>query len=242
MICVHICESRENLGFVAARMVAARIKDLLYEKDFVNIMFAAAPSQNEFLARLKSEPVDWSRVRAFHMDEYIGLPKDSEKSFASYLKTRLSNYLPALKTFYIDDQNGNSECSRYGELLDEFPTDITCMGIGENNHLAFNDPPVANFDDPEKVKVVDLDIACRQQQINDGCFQSIDQVPKQAITVTIPLLTSSSFIFCMVPGQRKAKAVFETIYGHVSEAYPSTILQKTGRVELFLDKESSSLL
>ena len=176
---VRIYVSRLQMGAEAAEHVAGKIKELLLNQRFVSIIFAAAPSQNEFLFSLSQEKdINWKRVNAFHMDEYIGLGNNATQCFAYFLKENIFNKVSFNEVHYI---NGNaedlhSECLRYTDLLNQFPADIVCMGIGENGHIAFNDPPVADFNDPQLVKIVTLDHACRQQQVNDGCFKNFQDV------------------------------------------------------------------
>src|SRR5690606_3408654 len=169
---VQVYSSRSDMGRAAAASTAARMKQLLNEKDRIRMVFAAAPSQNEFLQALtEDKELDWSRVTAFHMDEYIGLAKDAPQRFSQFLKDSLFDKVKPGELHLIDGSNGDEEeCRRYSELLKEAPIDIVCLGIGENGHIAFNDPPVANFEDPDLMKPVELDDACRQQQVNDGCF------------------------------------------------------------------------
>ncbi|WP_118194957.1 glucosamine-6-phosphate deaminase [Albibacterium indicum] len=237
--------TREEMGTDAAEAVATTIKDLLKEKEYVNMIFASAPSQNEFLIGLENaKDVDWSRVVAFHMDEYIGLKSDHPQTFANFLRKKLFNKLPFHKVHYIDGNadSPDGECKRYSQLLMDNPVDIVCMGIGENNHIAFNDPHVADFDDSRLVKIVDLDSESRQQQVNDGCFDSIEDVPTHALTLTIPALTNANYIYCIVPGKNKAKAVRHTLKEEISPRYPSTILRTHSDAILFLDKDSASAL
>ncbi|MET0461991.1 MAG: glucosamine-6-phosphate deaminase [Chitinophagaceae bacterium] len=239
---VRIYEDRIALGEDAAKMAAETIRLLLKQKQVVNIIFAAAASQNEFLEALIKEDIDWQRVQAFHMDEYIGLPKNDAQLFGVFLKKRIFDKVPFGNVFYLNGQAPDieAECERYAALLREHPVDITCMGIGENTHLAFNDPHVAEFNDPKLVKVVDLDEACKQQQVNEGCFIDISQVPVYAFTLTIPALLKAGKVFCMVPGTTKAQAVYHTLTDAVTEQYPSTILRKHAGAWLFLEKESAA--
>jgi glucosamine-6-phosphate deaminase len=239
---VRIYEDRITMGADAAKMAADSIKLLLKQKKTVNIIFAAAASQNEFLESFIKQDIDWQRVQAFHMDEYIGLPKNDPQLFGIFLKKRLFDKVPFRQVFYLDGQatDREAECERYAALLREHPVDITCMGVGENTHLAFNDPHVAEFNDPRLVKVVDLDEACKQQQVNEGCFSDISQVPVYAYTLTIPALLKANRIFCMVPGAAKAQAVYHTLKSEVNEQYPSTILRKHAGAWLFLEKESAA--
>lgn len=242
---VKVFEGRLSMGNHAAQMVGKRIRQLLESQDYVNMIFAAAPSQNEFLAALSQEKnISWNRVNAFHMDEYIGLREDAPQSFGIFLKEQFFSKVPLWSVHYL---NGNAadiqaECIRYAGLLKKYPTDIVCMGIGENCHIAFNDPHVADFQDPDLVKVVNLDEACRQQQVNDGCFNRIEQVPSFALTLTVPALVNANYVYCMVPGPRKAQAVYYTLQEEISEQYPSTILRKHSNAILFIDKDSSRQL
>ena len=219
------------MGAAAATAVAARIGELLAGQEFVNMVFAAAPSQEEFLAAFVRMPVPWGRVRAFHMDEYLGLAADAPQGFGNFLRARLFSLVPFRQVFYMGEE--------YAALLEAYPSDIVCLGIGENTHLAFNDPHVARFDDPAMVKVVDLDLDCRQQQVNDGCFAALDQVPTHALTMTIPALMRAGSAFVVVPGPRKAAAVFRTLHEEVDPRYPSTILRQHPDAQLFLDRDSA---
>lgn len=242
---IRIYEDRLMMGTDAARMIGKRIKDLLLEQDYVNMIFGAAPSQNETLSALITEKdIDWNRVNAFHMDEYVGLRKDAPQGFGNFLKERLFSHVPFHAVYYLDG-NANDlllESKRYSDLLKTYPADIVCMGIGENTHIAFNDPHVALFNDPYLVKPVYLDQRCRQQQVNDGCFNLIEEVPVQAITLTVPALFNAKYLYCMVPGKTKAKAVYHTLNSKIEEQYPSTILRKHKNAILYLDKDSSALL
>ncbi|KRT15026.1 glucosamine-6-phosphate deaminase [Pedobacter ginsenosidimutans] len=241
---VRIYESRKSMGEAAANRLSIAIESVLKRKSVVNIIFAAAPSQNEFLKALFYENIPWQQVNAFHMDEYINLDDDAPQRFGNFLKERIFNKFNFKSVHYL---NGNvadieGECSRYSRLLESFPIDIVCMGIGENGHLAFNDPPVADFNDRKKVKVVELELACRQQQVNDGCFASLDLVPTQALTLTIPVLINAAVINCVVPGKTKAQAVLNTFTMPVDTACPSTILRNHEGAVVFLDTESAKYI
>lgn len=239
----RVYTDRAALGRAAGQAAAATLRELLATKP-VSVIFAAAPSQNEFLETLVAEGgIDWSRVTAFHMDEYVGLPGSAPQSFGRWLKDRIFAKVRPGRVHYLDGMapDPDRECARYSELLKAAPPDVTCMGIGENGHLAFNDPPVADFEDPVAVKVVELDLASRKQQVNDGCFAALDAVPKTAMTLTIPTLLGARWIYCMVPGPRKAPAVKRTLEGQVATECPATILRRHDRAVLFLDKDSASL-
>ena len=242
---VQVAPNRQELGQQAALTAADKIRELQQTQDFVNIIFASAPSQNEFLAALAQEAgIDWSRIRAFHMDEYIGLPADAPQTFGRYLKQQLFDKVLIGEVFYLDGSalDPQQECLRYAALLDQYPTDITCMGIGENCHIAFNDPHVADFNDPVFVKQVELDLMSRMQQVHDACFESLEQVPTHALTLTIPALLRAHSIFCMVPAAQKAAAINHTLVDPVSEKYPSTSLRNHADATLYIDVDSARML
>ena len=242
---VKIMPSRNEMGRVAANDVINKIKELLAEKEELNIIFAAAPSQNEFIHHLiLASDIDWSRINAFHMDEYIGLDKNAPQGFGNFLKERLFDKVPFKTVNYINGQAGDidKECERYSCLLKNNPVDIVCLGIGENGHIAFNDPDLADFNDNELVKSVELELISRQQQVNEACFSHLDEVPLKAITLTIPALLQSKYMFCVVPAYNKAKAVYKTLNGQISEECPATILRTKENAILYLDKDSAMLL
>ena len=242
---VQIYENRTLMGEAAARDIKAKIAELLTKKAEINMIFAAAPSQNDVLkALVEDKEIEWNRVNAYHMDEYIGLDKDAPQGFGNFLKAHIFGLVPFKSVNYIDitATNPEAEAERYGKLLDANLTDIVVMGIGENGHIAFNDPPVADFHDKRTVKPVKLDEVCRQQQVNDGCFASIDDVPTHAMTLTVPTLVRAPYLFCIVPAPTKAKAVYETLNGSIDEHCPASILRIHDNAILYLDNESSQLL
>ncbi|NLA57444.1 MAG: glucosamine-6-phosphate deaminase [Firmicutes bacterium] len=244
-LAVEIYENRQALGQAAGKRAAEKMRELLKERDSINVVFAAAPSQNEFLDTLMSEPdIDWERVRAFHLDEYLGLPSDAPQRFAVYLNQRVFSKVKFKEIHYLkgDTDSPEAEAQRYADLLTKYPLDIAFLGIGENGHLAFIDPPVADFEDPYLVKIVELDDICRQQQVNDGAFPSIDLVPKTALSMTIPAIMAAKNIYCMVPGPTKAQAVKETLYGPIDTHCPASILRRHDAAVLFIDKDSAALL
>ena len=243
---VRIFSTRDQMGKICAVEAGEKIRRFLSDKEAVNIIFASAPSQLEMLAGLEAEKgIDWGRINGFIMDEYVGLPADAPQSFGVYLKTRFFSKLPFRQVFYI---NGNppdlaAECQRYASLLREHPVDISFVGIGENGHLAFNDPYIADFDDPLLVKVnEDMDPACRQQQVTDGWFKSLDEVPHQAITVTMSALTAARYVYAIVPGVTKQKIVKQCLEGPISTDCPGAILRKHPAAQLYLDTDSAALL
>lgn len=239
---VMVYANRAASGAAAADAIAAEIVELLSEKEEVNIIFAAAPSQNEVLSGLRSKALEWNRVNAFHMDEYVGLSSDAAQSFGKFLSEALFDHHPFKSVHLINGVAADveGECARYAALLERYPADIVILGIGENGHIAFNDPPVADFHDPLLVKKVELDSTCRQQQVNDGCFTSLAEVPTHAITLTIPALMRGKSLHCVVPGPTKIDAIDNTIHREVREQYPSTILKTHPRAALYLDEVSAS--
>jgi len=239
----RVFTDRQALGRAAANDVAAKLKELLPRKE-VSVIFAAAQSQNEFLEALIATPgIDWSRVTAFHMDEFIGLPGTAPQSFGRWLRDRLFDKVKPGRVHYMDGmaKDVEKECARYAALLKASPPDVTCMGIGENGHLAYNDPPFADFGDPKAVKPVVVALASRQQQVNEDCFSRLEDVPKIAITLTVPTLLSAPWIYSMVPGARKAQAVKRTLEGAITADCPATILRRHDRAVLYLDRDSSTL-
>ncbi len=242
---VRVFENRTLMGQAAARDIKERIMSLLKEKAEINMIFAAAPSQNDVLkALVEDKEIEWNRVNAYHMDEYIGLDQNAPQGFGNFLRDHIFGLVPFKSVNYIDitTKDPEAEAERYGKLLRENPADIVVMGIGENGHIAFNDPPVADFNDPKTVKPVKLDEICRQQQVNDGCFATIADVPTHAMTLTVPTLVAAPYLFCIVPAPTKAKAVYETLHGTIDEHCPASILRLQKNAVLYLDDKSSALL
>ena len=242
---VNVYQTRAEMGAAAGKAAAVRIRQLLEEKAEVNIIFAAAPSQNETLdALVAAEGIDWGRINAFHMDEYVGLSADAPQGFGNFLTQHLFGRVPFARVFRLDPSatDPQAECARYSALLKQYPVDLVCLGIGENGHLAFNDPGEAKFDDPEVVKVVKLDEVCRQQQVNDGCFASIDEVPTHALTLTIPTLMNAGHLICTVPAPTKCEAVTLTVNGPVTDMVPATAMRSHGDAVMFCDADSGAKL
>lgn len=245
LLSVNIYDTRAEMGEAAARDIKNCILALLNKKESINMIFAAAPSQNEVLAFLALDrEIPWNRVNAFHMDEYIGLSSDAPQGFGNFLKAHIFALADFKSVNYIDISalDADKECERYAALLKQYPTDIVVMGIGENGHIAFNDPPVADFKDKKAVKAVTLDEICRNQQVNDGCFNKIEEVPKTAITLTVPTLFAGDYLFCIVPAKTKAKAVRATLNDDINEKCPATILRRHKNAVLYLDSDSSSIV
>lgn len=240
---VRVFDTRKAMGDCAGQEACACIKQLLSTKESINVMFAAAPSQNETLAALLADPdIAWERINAFHMDEYVGLDPAHPAGFRNFLKRAIFDLKPFKSVNLL---NGNAddiaaEAARYDRLLRENPLDVCLLGVGENGHIAFNDPPVADFADPTYVKIVELEERCRVQQVNDGCFEHVDQVPTHALTVTIPGLTAAGAMFCSVPAITKAEAIERMIHGDISTACPATILRKHPHAALYTDADAAS--
>lgn len=245
MLNVKVFSTTEEMGRAAAAEVAAKIVELLGKKEEVNMIFAAAPSQEAFLNSLIADSrIDWTRINAFHMDEYIGVGPSAPQSFAHFLRERIFDRVPFRSVYCLDGlaSDRDAECARYAGLLQRYPVDIVCMGIGENGHIAFNDPDVADFNDPKLVKVVALDPVCRQQQVNEKCFERLDLVPSEALTLTVPALLRGRWLFCIVPFASKAEAVRCTLYGEISEHCPASVLRNEADACLYLTAESARLL
>ena len=239
----EVYDTRQNMGKAAAKAASAAINAVLKEKDVANVIFAAAPSQNELLASLIKEDVDFTRVNAFHRDEYVGLSIDDAQSFARFLCDSIFSKVPFRTVNYIPASLGiDAACEIYAKLITDNPPDVVCMGIGENGHIAFNDPPVADFFDKKIIKPVELDEICRNQQVHDGCFPTLSDVPTHALTLTVPTLMSASHLICTVPAPTKAKAVFSMLYGEYGEVCPATALRRHKSAKMFLDRDSAALV
>lgn len=239
---VRVYPDRQSLGEAVAADVAFALKAMLERQARVRVVFAAAPSQNEFLAALAREPgIDWERIVAFQMDEYAGLPPGSPQLFQEYLRKHLFDAVhPGVVHLIELGEDAGRAAARYAQLIEEAPIDVVCLGIGENGHIAFNDPPVANFADPLTVKVVELDEACRLQQVHDGCFAALEEVPRRAVTLTVPALMGGRRLFCTVPGPTKRKAVVRALEGRISTECPASILRTHPDCTLYLDEAASA--
>lgn len=241
---IHVYETKKQAWEAAGRDVEKCIIQLQENQEEIRMIFAAAPSQTGMLEYLaNSTSIRWEKVIAFHMDEYIGLELNASQLFSKYLEEKLFSKVPLKAIHYIQPKGDlSSEIDRYTALLETGPIDIVCLGIGENGHIAFNDPPVADFQDPLKVKVVSLDEVCRIQQVNDGCFESIDQVPMEALTLTIPALMSGKNLFCVVLGEKKSEAVKNTLTGPLETVCPASILTTHPHCEFYFDLAAISKL
>ena len=241
---VKIYDTRAEMGANAGIEISDCIKTLLAEKEELNMIFAAAPSQNEVLEYLANDnTIPWEKINAFHMDEYVGIDKTAPQGFAMFLRNALFDNVPFKTVNTLDSTaDPDKEAIRYSTLLKNNPVDIVCMGIGENGHIAFNDPHVADFNDENLVKKVDLDDVCRMQQVHDGCFATLDDVPKYALTLTVPALAAGKYQFCVVPAATKANAVKNTVYGDINEKCPATILRTLDNAILYCDNDSGALI
>lgn len=244
---LHVLADRPAIGRAAAEHVISILSEVLADKGKARVIFACAPSQDQFLEsllELSAGRVDWSKITGFHMDEYVGLSAAHPASFRNYLQTHFLSHVQLAEFHPIEGEAADPaiECTRYAALLDREPIDLICLGIGENGHLAFNDPPVADFNDPISAKVVELDLTCREQQVHDGCFVHLDDVPKHAITLTIPVFRRARYLSVVVPGERKAAAVRGTLLGDISTTCPSSILQTREGVTLFVDQAAANTL
>ena len=241
---VYTFETREEMGKVAAVDAAARINAIIEKNGVANVVFAAAPSQNDLLENLLKADIDWSKVRAFHQDEYVGISPDEPAGFGNFLDRAIFKKVNFKELHYLlcSAEEAEEKCVSYSELLRQYPIDLIFLGIGENGHLAFNDPAVADFNDPKMVKIVELDDVCRQQQVNDGCFATLEDVPKQAMSMTMSLIMSIPEAICVVPTIRKANAVYHALRGEVTTACPASILRNHPNAALYLDKDSASKL
>ena len=240
---VKVFETKQELGEAAARDAAAIINQAIAERDSAYVIAATGMSQFEFLDALMLEPIDWTKVTFFHLDEYVGLPESHPASFRRYLKERIASRVHPRAFHLINGEadDVHDECRRVGKLITQQTVDVAFVGIGENGHLAFNDPP-ADFDIEESYIVVNLDEACRRQQVGEGWFKSIDEVPAQAISMSIKQILRSREILCIVPDQRKAKAVKASVELSVNPLHPASILQTHQHVTMYLDRDSASLL
>ena len=241
---VRIFDAREEMGKAAAEDAAKRINAIIAEKGEANVVFAAAPSQNDLLENLLKQDIDWTKVRGFHQDEYVGIDASEPAGFGNFLRRAIFDKVSFKELHYLlcDKDEAEQKCEAYTQLLKQHPIDLIFLGIGENGHLAFNDPAVADFNDPKMVKIVELDDVCRQQQVNDGCFPSLDAVPKQAMTMTMSLIMGIPQAICVVPTVRKADAVHNALYGEVTTACPASILRQHPSAVLYLDSDSASKL
>jgi glucosamine-6-phosphate deaminase len=235
---VEIYQTADEMGASAAEYVADRLKEAVHTKGFANIIIGTGVSQYPLHNSLLRLEIEWDKINLFHLDEYIGISDIHPASFRRFLRERIAEKTHPKNVFYLDGDSTDliAEIKRYEKLLKEYKADVACIGIGENGHIAFNDPGVADFDDTEYLKVVDLDEACRKQQVGEGWFPSLKDVPLKAVTLTVPAIMNSEFICCTVPDERKAEAVYKTLEREISVKCPASVLRRHKNAILFLDR------
>ena len=242
---VRVHGTQSGLAGDAAEFAQRHLQETLARQGSAHVILATGNSQIQFLDALVAlGGVDWSRITLFHMDEYLGIDATHPASFRRYMRDRVESRLKPKQFHYLEGDTllPLQECERYSKLLIAQPIDLCCLGIGENGHLAFNDPPVADFNDPHPVKLVKLDESCRQQQVGEGYFPGLEAVPLYAFTLTIPMLCSARRMLCIVPEQRKAQAVKDALQGPIGSDCPASFLRRQSHCTLFLDSESASAL
>jgi len=240
-----IFKTKQEMGAAAAACAAKAIKNAIENKGRANIILATGTSQFETLKNLVTAPeIDFAKVTMFHLDEYIGLPADHPASFRKFLKERFVDNVPSLKAVYFvngDADNPQQECRRLRDIISKHPIDVALIGIGENGHLAFNDPP-ADFETEEPFIIVELDEKCRAQQLGEGWFETLEQVPRRAISMSIRQIMKSDCLIVSVPEKRKAEAVKNALEGKVTNICPASILQTHPNCKIFMDADAASLL
>ena len=242
---VLIYNSETELAQDVAQTVQKCLQDILKVRETATVIFATGNSQIQFLDALTGlDGINWSRIICFHLDEYLGIDAEHPSSFRYYLRERLEKKVKPKKFNYIagDTLQPLTECDRYTELLRLQSIDLCLLGVGENGHLGFNEPSVADFEDPHMVKLVKLDTVNHQQQVTQGHFPNLESVPKYAFTLTIPMICSANKILCLAPGKRKAKVVEQMLQGDINKNFPASILRQQTQATLFLDRESAGLV
>jgi len=238
---VAIYDTAISMGSAAADFVEKKLNEAIAQNGAANLILATGASQFSFLEAFKKRNIDWQKITVFHLDEYKGISAAHPASFRKYLKDRILDVVSPKKIYFLngDADDLEQEMQRYASALGQHDIDIACIGIGENGHIAFNDPPVADFNDSKWVKIVNLDDACRNQQLGEGWFPTLDDVPQQALTLTIPAIMRCKAISCVVPDARKANAVHDTLHNEINTACPATILRTHPETRLFLDRASA---
>lgn len=242
---VKVLDNPAEMGKTAAEAIRADILQLLKEQKEISVMFAAAPSQDTTLDTLKNyDDIPWNRINVFHMDEYVGISPNASQSFRNYLCRNFFNFFEfkSLNLINADNENYEKVAKDYDKLLKEKGIDLIILGIGESGHIAFNDPPEAKFTGESWTKIVKLSLVSRNQQVHDGCFAKLEDVPEYAVTVTIPAFLKAKKLHCVVPGKLKAEAVRKTILEPVSENCPASVLRKRDGATLYIEKDSASSL
>jgi glucosamine-6-phosphate deaminase len=242
---VRVYEDKADMGLAAATQAAGLLREAIARRGQARIIVGTGPSQDEVIASLAGAPhLNWSAIEVFHMDEYVGMPVSHPASFRRWLKTHVADIVRPGQVHYLNADAGNpeEECRRYGNLLGAGPIDVAFLGFGENGHVAFNDPHVADFHDPLAVKTVELDTKCRLQQVGEGHFASLEETPREAVTVTCPILMGSEHVIACVPDRRKAEAVRNAIEGPLTTECPASVVFTHSRASVYLDAQSASLL
>jgi glucosamine-6-phosphate deaminase len=238
---VIISPNAEEMGMISAQYVADKLETALRKRNHANLILGTGASQYPLHDALLKMSLDWSRINLFHLDEYIGIDENHSASFRRFLRERIAEKVHPKNVFYI---NGDflpmeKEIKRYEKLLKDNPIDVACIGIGENGHIAFNDPGVADFNDPQYLKVVELDESCRLQQVGEGWFRSLSDVPLKAVTLTVTAIMDCINICCTVPDERKSDAVFKALTGKIDEDCPASVLRRHNNAVLYLDRFSA---
>lgn len=241
---VKVFDTKEALGKAAAQAAAEHLTTLQKRDEYINLLFSTGASQFALVDGLREQTIEWGQIHGFHLDEYKSMSADHPASFRLWLRERIEQAFKPARFSYIegDANDAEQECNRYSQLIAANPIDLAFIGIGENGHIAFNDPPVADFNDPKLVKVVLLDEDCRKQQLGEGWFPTLEDVPKEALTLTIPGILRSEVIISVVPDKRKANAVKNALTGPITTACPASILRTHANATLYLDQDSASLL
>ena len=235
---VEIFNKTSDMGEASATFVAGKLNEALNEKGSASLILGTGASQYPFLDAFLKKELDWTKINLFHLDEYIGLSDKHPASFRRFLKERIADMVNPKNVYYLkgDADDIDAEIRRYEKLLKDNPVDVACIGIGENGHIAFNDPAVADFNDPYYLKVVMMDEACRKQQVGEGWFPTINDVPEEAVTLTVTAIMNCKVLSCTVPDERKSEAVYNTLSGTISTSCPASIMRKHSDAVLFLDR------
>jgi glucosamine-6-phosphate deaminase len=241
---INIYATSTSMGRSAASFVAGRLKTIIARKDKAHLLLATGASQFSFLQALQQIDLNWAKITTFHLDEYIGISPNHPASFRKYLHERIIDRVQPAGAYFLQGgaKDLQREIKRYERLLQSYPIDVACVGIGENGHLAFNDPSMADFDDPNLVNIVELDDRSRQQQVDEGWFDSLEDVPNRALSLSIPAIMGSNVISCVVPDRRKAESVYNTLHQQIAPNCPASILRTHPDATLFLDRQSASEL
>lgn len=235
---VEIFDHKEEMGEKAASFVAENLNRALKERGHANLILGTGASQYPLLEVLLKKELDWTKINLFHLDEYIGLSDQHPASFRKFLRERVAEKVNPKNVYYLngDADDIDDEMRRYENLLKENPVDVACIGIGENGHLAFNDPFIADFDDPAYLRIVKMDDACRKQQVGEGWFETMKEVPEKAATLTITAIMDCKTLCCTVPDERKSEAVYKTLTGEINNSCPASVMRKHDHAVLFLDR------